>query len=201
MIKAIIFDISGVVVFNDLNLMLKKFAEELKIDFNELLEMEKENHEKMILGKLSLKEFCSSIRSRFNLEQDSLTLLLAWEKIYTDNATLNRDLIGKIKEIRKKYIVGAIANMFDSTAQYHQRQKLFLFFKPNLAISCRKGSIKSGESLFANLLTTMHVKGNECLFIDDNVDNFVFAKEFGIQTLQFKDNKQLFKDLKKLIKV
>jgi epoxide hydrolase-like predicted phosphatase len=198
MIKAIIFDLGGVVVFNDLNIIFKKFANELKIDFEKLMELEKQNHEKLMLGRISIKEFCSSIRSRFDLEQDSLTLLLMWEKIYSETAKLNCDVIDKIKLLRKSYKVGAIANMFDSTAQFHQRQKLFLFFKPNLAISCRIGHTKEDLKMYAKIVFNMQVKGKECLFIDDKEKNLKIAKEFGMKTILFKDNKQLFKELKKL---
>ena len=198
MIKAIIFDLGGVIIFNELNVILKKFADELKIDFEKLKEVELENHEKLLLGKISIKEFCSSIRSRFNLEQDSLTLLLVWERIYSENAKLNGELIEKIKLIRKKFKVGAVSNMFDSTAQFHQRQRLFLFFKPNLAISCRIGFTKSDIKLYAKVISAMQVKGNECLFVDDKEKNLVMAKEFGMKTLLFSDNKKLFKELKKL---
>ncbi|MDD3083936.1 MAG: HAD-IA family hydrolase [Candidatus ainarchaeum sp.] len=198
MIKAIIFDISGVIVFNDLENILKKLSDELKIDLDLLIELEKQNHEKLILGKISIKEFCSSIRSRFNLEQDSLTLLLIWERLYADSSKLNNELIEKIKIIKKKFKVGAIANMFDSTAQFHQRQKLFLFFKPFLAISCRVGSTKTDSKMFLRIVSNMQVKENECLFIDDNENNLLDAKKKGMKILLFQDNKKLFKDLRKL---
>lgn len=197
MIKAIIFDIGGVIVFNDLKTILKKFSKELKIDFEQLYDLEKQNHEKLVLGKISIKEFCSSVRSRFDLEQDSLSLLLVWERLYSENVKLNVELIEKIKSLKKTYKVGAISNMFDSTAQFHQRQKLFLFFKPFLAISCRMGVRKEDLKLFANLISSMQVKGSECLFIDDNEKNLSVAKEFGMKSLLYKDNKQLFKDFKK----
>ena len=198
MIKAIVFDVGGVIIFNDLKTILKKYSDELKIDFEKLLALEEENHEKLILGKISIKEFCSSIRSRFNLEQDSLTLLLIWERLYSETTKLNTELIDKIKIIKKNFKVGVVSNMFDSTAQFHQRQGLFFFFKPFLLISCRASITKSDTKMFSNIVSVMSVKANECLFVDDKEDNLQVAKKTGLKTLLYKDNKQLFKEMRKL---
>jgi len=197
MIKAIIFDLGGVLVFNDLNKQLETFAKELNIDLDTLKEMEKENHEKLILGKKSVKEFCSSIRSKFSLEQDSMMLSIIWDRIYKTDAKLNLELLEKLKEIKKDYKLGLISNLVDLTSQAHQRQRLYQNFKVTL-LSCRIGVAKPDIKIYARCISSLGLKGNECLFIDDNPVNLVPAKEFSMKTILFKDNKQLFKDLKKL---
>jgi epoxide hydrolase-like predicted phosphatase len=197
MIKALIFDLGGVIAFNDLDNMLKAYAKEMKIDFEKLKEVEAECHEKLILGKLSVKEFCSSIRSKFSLELDSLDLMLAWEKNYGANVKMNMDLIDKIRELKKNYKIALVSNIMDTTARYHQRQKLYYFFKPFL-LSCRIGLAKPDIKIFARALQELGVKGSEVVYIDDNDKYLKVAKEFKMKTVKFEDNKQLFKELKKL---
>ena len=198
MIKAVIFDLGGVIAFNDLNVFLKAFAKELKIDFDLLKQIEKENHEKLILGKISVKEFCNSIRTRFDLEYDSLTLMTIWEKVYSQNVKMNTDLFGKIIEIKKKFKIGLISNLFDVTAQYHQRQKMFFYFKPALFLSCRVGLAKPDPKIFERAISVLGVKGSEILYIDDNEEYFKAVKKLGMKTLKFEDNKQVLKELRKL---
>ena len=48
------------------------------------------------------------------------------------------------------------------------------------------------------MLTKLQVKGEECIFIDDQVNNLRAARELGIATIQFITAEQLEKDLKKL---
>jgi epoxide hydrolase-like predicted phosphatase len=197
MIKAILFDLGGVVVFNDLNAQLKDFSEELNIDIEILRELEIENHIKLILGKKSVKEFCSSIKSRFSLGQDSLTLSLIWNRIYNTHAKLNFELLEKLKELKKDYKLGLITNIEDLPAQTHQRQRLYQNFKVSL-LSCRIGVAKPDIKIYARAISSLGLKGSECIFIDNKKSNLVPAKEFGMKTILYKDNEQLFKDLKKL---
>jgi len=197
MIKGILFDLGGVVVFNHLDKQLEFFAKEVEIDAKELKKLEEIEHEKLILGKLSVKEFCSSIRNKFELEKDSATLVLIWERIYEETSQLNRELITFIKELKKKYPVGLISNIFDVTASFHQRQKLFYFFKP-VFLSCRIGIAKPDIKMYANALKGIGFKGSEVLYIDDCPEHLKVATEFGMKTILFKDTKQLAKELKKL---
>jgi epoxide hydrolase-like predicted phosphatase len=197
MIKGILFDLGGVVVFNHLDQQLEHFAKELKIDISELKTLEKVEHEKMILGKLSVKEFCSSIRNKFELEKDSATLVIIWERIYQETSKLNGDVIRYIKEIKTKYKVGLISNIFDVTATFHQRQKLFYFFKP-VILSCRRGIAKPDIKMFAVAIKEMELKGKEVVYIDDSEEHIAIAKEFGMKTILFKDNVQFKKEMKKL---
>jgi putative hydrolase of the HAD superfamily len=197
MLKGILFDLGGVVVFNHLDQQLEHFAKELKIDLSELKKLEEIEHEKMVLGKLSVKEFCSSIRNKFELEKDSATLVLIWERIYLETSQLNSDMIRFIKEYKPKYKMGLISNIFDITATFHQRQKLFYFFKP-VILSCRRGIAKPDIKMYAVAIKEMDLKGKEVVYVDDNEDHIKVAKEFGMKTILFKDNTQFKKEIKKL---
>ncbi len=197
MIKALIFDLGGVIIFNDLNNLLKTFAEELKIDFELLKKIEADNHEKLILGKISIKEFCSAIRGRFGLEYESDIITLMWERNYNRTVKTNDELLKKILELKKKYKIALVSNIFDDTARFHQRQKIFYYFKPVL-LSCRVGLAKPDIKIFARAISELGVEGKECLFIDDDASFLDAAKEFGMKIIHFKNNKQLFKEMRKL---
>ena len=197
MIKGILFDLGGVVVFNHLDQQLEHFAKELKINLEELKTLEEVEHEKMVLGKLSVKEFCSSIRNKFELEKDSATLVLIWERIYEETSKLNRFIIEFVRDLKKEYKMGLVSNIFDVTATFHQRQKLFYFFKP-VVLSCRRGIAKPDIKMYAVAIKEMELKGKEVLYIDDNEKHIAIAKEFGMKTIHFQDNDQCKIELKKM---
>ena len=197
MIKGIIFDMGGVLLPDDNTGMLKKFAKKNKIDFETLKTMLAEDNESLVLGKLSIKEFLTRVRNKFELELDSLSLQLAWDKIYVESTPINFELLNEIKPLKKKYEISLITNIYDSTARINQSRKLFYSFKPVL-LSCRIGIAKPDIKVFARALHEMKVKGSECVLIDDKQINVDAAKEFGMKTILYTDNKQLMKDLKKL---
>jgi epoxide hydrolase-like predicted phosphatase len=196
-IKAILFDFGGVIALNNFDDQLDNFAQTLKIKTSELKAVEEANHEKLVLGKLSVKEFCNSIRNRFGLTYESSDIAIIWDKIYANTTKINGELLTKITELKKKYMIGLMSNIFESTAQFHQRQKIFFYFKPVL-LSCRIGLAKPHSGIFERAIKDTHLKASEILYIDDNQAHLETAKKLGMKTILFKNNKQLFKEMQKL---
>jgi putative hydrolase of the HAD superfamily len=197
MIKGIILDMGGVLLPEDNELMLKKFSKQAKVDFKILKTMLAEENDNLVLGKVSIKEFLTRVRNRFGIEPDSFSLQNMWDKIYVESTPINFELLDKMKELKKKYRVALVTNIFDSTAQINQRRKIFYPFKPVL-LSCRIGLAKPDIKIFARAIREMGIEGKECVIIDNNQKNIDSAKEFGMKTIFYKNNKQLFSDLKKI---
>ncbi|MDD3160155.1 MAG: HAD-IA family hydrolase [Candidatus ainarchaeum sp.] len=197
MIKGLIFDLRGVIVFNNNEQQIKDFAKELNIDLEKVRKMEEDNEKKMIIGKLSVKELCSAIRGTFKIDKDSDELVLIWDKNYEKNTIINKELLIKIREIKQKYSVGLISEIFDTTARIHQKQGIYQNFKP-VVLSCRSGTNKFEEKMFKKAINDIGFKPSECLYIDDDEKHLATAKEMKMNIIKFKDNQQLFKELKKL---
>jgi FMN phosphatase YigB (HAD superfamily) len=196
MIKGIIFDLR-VIAENDFDKQLKEFCKELKIDHTKVKTIQKNNQEKMLIGKLSVKELCSSIRGAFKLEDESEFINIVWDKHYDQNTVLNKELIIKIKELRKKYKLALVAEIFDSSARIHQKQGIYQYFKPVL-LSCRISSKKVEEKMFERMIKDIGFTPKECLYIDKDKEHLEIAKSKKINVIEYKNNEQLFKDLKKL---
>jgi epoxide hydrolase-like predicted phosphatase len=197
MVKGIIFDLGGVILPNNNEAIMKKFSKLIKADYATLEGMLKEEDENLVLGRRSLKEFLTRVRNRFELELDSASLINLWDKCYVESTPINFEVLNFVKELKKKkYEVSLVTNIYDSTAQINQRRKLFYSFKPVL-LSCRVGLAKPDIKIFARAIREMGAEGKDCILIDDKEANILAGKEFGMKTILYKDNKQLFKDLKK----
>jgi epoxide hydrolase-like predicted phosphatase len=59
------------------------------------------------------------------------------------------------------------------------------------------GFMKPDKKIYNYVLKQIKFKPNECLFIDDKIDNIESAKSLGINTIQFKSVNQVKKDLDK----
>jgi HAD superfamily hydrolase (TIGR01509 family) len=62
---------------------------------------------------------------------------------------------------------------------------------------CEVHLSKPGKDIFLLALKNCGLKAEECIFIDDKEKNVAAAKALGFNAVLFRDNKQLFADLKK----
>lgn len=81
------------------------------------------------------------------------------------------------------------------------KKRIFNYFKPeNIFISGLIGDIKPHPSIFKYVLECSGYKPEDCVFIDDQIDNIIAARALGFQTVHLKngDYRQARRDLKKL---
>ncbi len=77
-------------------------------------------------------------------------------------------------------------------------QKVFAHIKPeNIMISGDCHLAKPDPAIFKHLIATHNLDPNECVFIDDNLENVHSAVECGFNAIWFHD--MSYKDLKKLL--
>ena len=60
--------------------------------------------------------------------------------------------------------------------------------------------IKPNEEIYKLLLNRFNLKAEECLFIDDNLDNVNAAIKLGINSFQLKNMNDMNFELKNIIK-
>ena len=60
--------------------------------------------------------------------------------------------------------------------------------------------IKPNEKIYKLLLNRFNLKSEECLFIDDNLDNVNAAIKLGINSFQLKNMNDMSFELKNIIK-
>jgi HAD superfamily hydrolase (TIGR01509 family) len=58
--------------------------------------------------------------------------------------------------------------------------------------------IKPGKEIFHLLLNRYHLKPEQSIFIDDNINNIKAAEEIGLHAIHFKDASQLEESLSSL---
>lgn len=68
----------------------------------------------------------------------------------------------------------------------------------NCLYSYEVGIKKPNKEIFKKLLKQMHEKAENCLFIDDSLENIYAAKQLGFTTIQFTNATQLRTDLENL---
>lgn len=187
MIKAIIFDLAGVIISDGYWSWLNEFVADIEkkkefflkqgdlVDSNEITV---EEHEKAMAEAASVewKTVWPEVKKR---------LVIDWEMI---------TLISKLK---RQYKIGALSNFpkewFEEIFTENKLQNYF----DTLVISSINHVIKPQKEAYQIVLNLLEVEPQEAIFIDDREKNIQGAKVIGIDSILFKNQQQLISDLQK----
>lgn len=196
MIKAIFFDMSGVLYEEPLQKAIQAYAKEFGISKDKVDDIV-HNHagwKDFTLGYISEKEYfdlCSQIAGQHIFMANKYKELL---KKFTK---ANKKLIAYIKkDLAKKYIIGVISN---NPKEWYEGflDDFALREIVNInAISSYLHIRKPDKRIFQMAVEKSKVQANETIYIDDRLDRTSGAKDIGMNVIIF-DN---ISNLKKRIK-
>ncbi len=196
-IKAIIFDLGGVL----LNIDFKKVSNAFKalgVDtFDEMYSQSEVNmlFENLEVGKISEKEFCLGINKHSGKSILAGDVTTAWNSILLD---YRKESLAFLKILKKKYKLFLLSN----TNSIHQEafNKIFetsigqgsfnsLFDKAYY--SHEIGLRKPDAAAYLYVLSENNLLPHEVLFIDDTLKNIEGAKAVGLTTVFLSDGKKI----------
>ena len=103
------------------------------------------------------------------------------ETIFYDDV---KDIIEKLK---LNYDLGIISDAWPSLLDIYRYNNMFKYFEP-FVISSMYGCTKEGLNLFRFALANVAEHAEECLFIDDSIENCKRAKKLGMQVMVLNRN-------------
>ena len=194
MIKAIIFDIGGVVLSKRIEEVYLKLINDLGIDYDSFEDFRKNYDFSGILkGEDSIEKFLKDIKNFFSLE---VNIIERWKKVYVDSMLINNEVINIINRLKKNYIISSLSNTSKLHAEINRKRGVFSYFEPALN-SCDLGLKKPEKEIYNLMLDRLNLKPEQCIFIDDRELHIDSAKKLGFKTILFKDSQQLLSDLNK----
>jgi len=202
-IRAIIFDIGGVLSLGKYEkksvdghhlLGVHNFmAEYLGIDLDTWFDAIDTSYARSIEGKISKNEALETMAKNLNISVSKLHRLFisAYKKHFRKN-----DFLYKIAyQLKKKgYIIGILSDQWYLSKEALILQKDIQGFDP-VIVSCDIGIRKPNPLIYKFLIKKIKLKPHEILFIDNREWNLRPARELGIKTILFKDNKSIIRSL------
>jgi putative hydrolase of the HAD superfamily len=192
MIKAIIFDVGGVITKDFPG--FKILAEKLGIDYNLIVRVWKENETEIHKHKMTTEDFLNIVKEKTKLNAD---IVGTWEKIYSENLELDQDVLKIIENLKGKYKLAIISNVSELHARLKRGMEFYSHFDAAI-LSHEVGAIKPQKEIFAHALKKLNLRAYECIFIDDKAENIAAAKALGFTAINFKNAEQLASELKAL---
>jgi epoxide hydrolase-like predicted phosphatase len=196
MIKVIIFDIGGVVLYaeDSLNNVFEDWGVILGLPEGKSVEFHNKYLDRMLVGKITAKQYFSIFKKEFKIKGDVNKL---WMKIAVKNIKLNKELLKLIDKLRSEYRVVALSNVTETRGTVDEYFDLYSHFD-KVFLSYKLKMVKPSKSVYEYVLKKMKVKPDEILFIDDKEFNLKAARELGIKCIQFNNNAQLKTEFKRI---
>lgn len=181
MIKAILFDMVGVLVFKKEDYS-SKTADEINAQNIENL-----------FNHLDDEKLIKDIREKLKLNDEEIEKAIPlipakFEKFI--------ELWGLLPELKNKYKL-AVINNGNSIARKYWKEKFDFSIFDLFINSAEEGIKKPDPKIFLLACGRLGVKPEECLFMDDSLENIEAAKNLGMKTIWWNkniDKKILFQD-------
>lgn len=194
MYKNIIFDLGNVVLdYNPVAYLKEKFndnkVEEIILD----TVFKSEEWPMLDRGVITEEEAIERIVNRDIKNKEFIEI--AFENWYEMLRPLN-DTVMLIKELKNKgfnlyYLSNFHLKAFDYVIKKNEVFKLF----DGGVVSFKEKLLKPEKEIYTKILEAYDLKADECIFIDDVFENVEGANKEGIKGIQFKNVKDLRKEL------
>jgi epoxide hydrolase-like predicted phosphatase len=196
-IKAVFFDLGGVIVRTEFQAPRQQLADRLGMDYEDLsrIVFDSDSGLRASMGEITSDEHWVSIIQR--LKRPASEVPLIREEFFAGDI-VDRTLIEYIRTLRGSYKTGLISNAWSDLRDFVVREKFDDAFD-KMIISAEVGAVKPEPKIFQIALEQFGVKPNEAVFVDDFYINIEGCEKIGIKGIHFKDAESTLQQLKKLL--
>jgi glucose-1-phosphatase len=199
MIKALIFDLGGVILIHDKDLMGNILSEMFSISLSSAINLWNENKLDLLNGTITSKQFIQKLTKTVPVDNSFMDLYCKWEELYAKNSQIDKKMIWLINEFRKKYKIFLLTDTIDTHHAYNGSRNIYSIFDRVFASHIEKITKAEGKKVFEYVIDKINLKPNECIFIDDLEEYVKCAQQIGIYGIQYTKISELKRDLHRII--
>jgi putative hydrolase of the HAD superfamily len=197
MIKAVFFDLGGVIVRTEFQAPRQHLAERLGMEYEDIVKIvfESPSSLKASQGEISAEKHWAEVTKRLRRQATETEAIR--EEFFAGDI-VDRELLDYIRSLRPSYHVGLISNAWPDLREYIVKQKFDDAFD-SMVISAEVGVLKPEARIYQIALEQAGVGPNEALFVDDFYENIEGCEKVGIRGIHFQDPGSTLKVLKTLL--
>jgi epoxide hydrolase-like predicted phosphatase len=196
MIKAVIFDVGGVIVRSGTRQGRRKWEDRLGLNEweSEDIVFNSDMGTKAQKGEISDEDLWNWVKKRFELSDDDFAEFTI--DFWADNQ-VDQEMMVMIRKLRPAYTTAIISNATDTMRQdlderYHIDDAFDL-----IVCSAEEKIMKPDPEIFLKTLNRLQVKPSESVFIDDMKSNADAARELGMKAIHYTPAIDLAAELRK----
>jgi epoxide hydrolase-like predicted phosphatase len=196
-IRAIFFDLGGVILRTEYQTPRQHLAERLNMEYDDLVRLvfESETSRKASIGVLTADEHWDALMVRLKRPVSEAQRI---RDEFFGGDVLDHELIQLIRTLHNKYKIGLISNAWNDLRQYIAKQKFDDCFD-GITISAEVGEVKPDARIYQVALEQLQARADEAVFVDDFQVNIEGCEKVGMQGILFKDPDKVKQKLKALL--
>jgi len=197
-IKAIVFDIGGVLEISPSLELDKKWEQKLNLKPGELNEPLHEVWKAGSIGTITIEQVHARIGEIMGWSAAQVNELMddIWREYL---GTLNVELADYFRSLRPKYQTAIISNSFvgarEKEAEHYQFDSIcdFIIYSHEVGLS------KPDPRIFTLACERLGLQPSEIIFVDDHPEVYISAVDMGMHCIEFRDNAQVIKEIEACI--
>jgi epoxide hydrolase-like predicted phosphatase len=196
-IRAVFFDLGGVIVRTEFQSPRQHLAERLGMEYEGLVRLvfESETSRQASLGLISEDEHWAAVMRRLHLPESQTQAVR--DEFFAGDIT-DIALLDFMRGLRRQYKVGLISNAWSGLRPWIIAKKFEDAFDA-MTISAEIGVMKPDARIFQLALEKLGVLPAEAVLLDDFPENVAGARAVGMQAIHFTQPEQALKELKQLL--
>lgn len=196
-IKAVIFDLFGVLLFSNEATFEESFARRLNIPVERIGRIfHDEFNDKADIGEITQQEFWLHALERMGLPESRLPEI---ENFFEEGFFVDPVMLNAVREYRRNYKTALLSNYSDGLRPKLSNQWDVSGAFDEIIISWEIKMIKPQPQIFDYTLNKLHVSRDEAVLIDDRIVNIRGAVEYGMHAVHFKNRDQGLAELNRLL--
>src|SRR5262245_8571470 len=178
-IRAVLFDMGGVIVRTEYQAPRQHLAERLGMEYDDLVKIvfDSDSGYQASIGVITADEHWSSVLKRLKRPASEMEAI---RHEFFAGDIIDRKLIDFLRSLRGKYKTGIISNAWGDLREYIVREKFDDAFD-HMIISAEVGVVKPEAKIYQIALEQVGVKPKEIVFVDDFAVNIEGCETVGIK--------------------
>ena len=199
-IRAVFFDLGGVIVRTEFQAPRQKLAERFGMDYEDIDRIvfgggSNGAAAKAALGEVSADEHWKAVARKLKIRGEEIASVRAQ---FFGGDVVDWNLIQFIRSLRPRYKTGLISNAWSDLREYILKQKFDDAFD-SMVISAEVGAVKPEARIFQIALDQLKVKAKEAVFVDDVLEHIEACEKVGMKGIHFRDAESTMRQLETLL--
>lgn len=197
-IKAVGFDLGGVVAGTAVPQLLERAPKALGVElqqFMDAMELYRPQYER---GEITTEQFWQGLTAKLGIAYKSERDLKVWVDGFVESSPVRQEMLDLADRLQANgYKVGMFSNTNEQHVAMNKTRGIFEHF-PVCLMSNEEGVCKPEPRSYQLLAEKLGVEPTELVFIDDLEENVAGANTLGIHGIKYSGYHALLKDLQSL---
>ena len=196
-IRAVFFDLGGVIVRTEYQSPRERLAERLGMEYEDLdrIVFDSETGRQASIGTITSLQHWEAVMKRLKRPYEEMNAIR--DEFFAGDI-VDRQILDFLRSLRGTYKTGLISNAWSDLRDYLVREKMDDAFD-HIIISAEVGVAKPEPKIFQVALDQAGTSPNEAVFVDDFHLNIEGCEKVGIKGIHFKDAQSTLEQLKLLL--